>query len=622
MDALLPTCEEVTIMKIQSFVAKSLTTIVLTSALWASEQAKSPEGIPLRQEGQIRAAAPERPRAEPRGKRRVLIWSTPAHLMDKDPHKGYCVPYGQCALRILGQKTGAFEPVVSDDITLFLPENIRQFDAIVMNNSCNRWITPSDAAMETLKTHGPTKEAVERVLRRSLLDFVSNGGGIVACHFAIAANPHWPEFRELLGATFTGHPWNEEVAVLVEEPDHPLVAAFSGKNFRIADEIYEFGPPYDRKNLRVLLSLDTERTNMGVKWIHREDNDFAQAWVKSYGKGRIFCAGFGHRTEVWWNPAILQFYLDAIQFAVGDLEAPMTPRDSRPTHAAPGPTLPDVRAAQMTARQVSAPTDEQIRRIEEAAPPTTPAEPAKARKVLVWGHAWTHVPNPFAEKAVEALGKKTGAFQAVISDDPRLLLGDRLPQFDALVLNNIHEREPFLPAELNKLDPQQQAAARKFDQAVKESIIEYVRSGKGLVGIHAATAAFQGWPQGGAMIGGYYAGHIHEEVTIKLDDPSHPVNACFAGKPFKITDEVYIFGAPYSRDNLRVIASLDLAQMADPGKRPDQDYAISWVRAYDKGRVFYTTLGHDPEVYWNPIFLRHLLAGIQFALGDLAAQVP
>jgi type 1 glutamine amidotransferase len=537
--------------------------------------------------------------------------------MEKDPHKGYCVPYGQCAFRILGQKTGAFEPIVSDDIALFLPENIRQFDAIVMNNSCNRWITPSDAAMETLQAHGPTKEAVEQVLRRSLLDYVSHGGGIVACHFAVAANAHWPEFRQMLGATFTGHPWNEEVAVLVEEPQHPLVAAFGGKDFRIADEIYEFGPPYDRGTLRVLLSLDTERTNMGVKWMHRSDNDFAQAWVKSFGQGRVFCAGFGHRTEIWWNPAILQFYLDAIQFAVGDVEAPVEPRQSQPTHRVPGPTPADVRAARMAERKVVAPNDEQIRQMENAAPAAPPVKPAKPRKVLVWGHPWTHPPNPFAEKAIAALGKKTGAFQAVVSDDPRLLLGDRLPQFDALVLNNIHEPEPFLPADLAKLDPQQQAAARKFDQAVKESILEYVRSGKGVVGIHAATAAFQKWPQGGELIGGYYSGHILQEVPIKLDDPSHPVNACFEGKPFQITDEIYIFREPYARSKLRVIASLDLDQMADPGKRPDKDYAVSWVRAYDKGRVFYTTLGHVPEVYWDPLFLRHLLAGIQFATGDL-----
>jgi type 1 glutamine amidotransferase len=611
---------EVGSVKCPCYLVGVLLTMAFTAVLAAGEPARSPEGIPGHRETQIREAVPQQPRAVPKRARRVLIWSTPAHLMEKDPHKGYCVPYGVCAMRLLGQKTGAFEPVVSGDIAQFLPEQIRRFDAIVMNNSCGPWITPSDTAMEKLKSYGQTKEAVEKVLRQSLLDYVANGGGIVAYHYAIGANAHWPEFRALLGATFIGHPWNEEVAVLVEEPDHPLLATFGGKDFRIADEIFHFGPPYDRKNLRVLLSLDTERTNMGVKWIHRDDNDLAQAWVKSVGKGRVFYAGFGHRTEIWWNPMVLQFYLDAIQFAVGDLEAPTQPRGSGPVHRAPGPTPPEVRAARMKARQVLEPDEEQRRRIENAAPQAAPARPAKPRQVLVWGHSWTHTPNPFAEHALAVLGKKTGAFQAVVSDDPRLLLGDRLPQFDALVLNNIHEREPFLPEEFNKLDPEQQAAARKFDQAVKESILDYVRGGKGLVGIHAATAAFQGWPQYGDLMGGYYTGHINEQVSIKLDDPSHPINACFEGKPFTMKDEIYIFREPYSRSNLRVLASLDLSRTADPGKRPDQDYAVSWVRAWDQGRVFYTSLGHEPHVYWDPLFLRHLLAGVQFALDDLAGE--
>jgi type 1 glutamine amidotransferase len=284
---------------------------------------------------------------------------------------------------------------------------------------------------------------------------------------------------------------------------------------------------------------------------------------------------------------------------------------------ATGPTPPDVKAAKMKAKNVSVPTERQIQLIEVAAPDKAPAKPAKARKVLVWGHVWTHQPNPYAEKALEILARKTGAFEAVISDDPRLLLGDKLRQFDALVMNNIHEREPFLPDDFARLKGEQEAAAQKFDKAVKRSILEYVRSGKGLVGIHAATAAFGNWPEYGEMMGGYYGGHIHQEVVIKPEDPKHPVNACFGGKPFTITDEIYISRAPYSRKKVHVIASLDLSRMDDPQKRPDKDYAVSWVRAYGKGRVFYTTLGHDAATYWNPVFLQHLLAGIQFAIDDL-----
>ena len=66
----------------------------------------------------------------------------------------------------------------------------------------------------------------------------------------------------------------------------------------------------------------------------------------------------------------------------------------------------------------------------------------------------------------------------------------------------------------------------------------------------------------------------------------------------------------------------DLTQMADPGKRPDKDYAVSWVRRCGKGRVFYTTLGHACETYWHPLFLKHLLAGVQWAIGDLEDDAP
>jgi hypothetical protein len=75
---------------------------------------------------------------------------------------------------------------------------------------------------------------------------------------------------------------------------------------------------------------------MSVPWIHRKDNDFALAWTRAYGKGRVFYSAFGHRTDIWWNRKILQFYLDGIQFAVGDLPADMTPSARAVTGTGPG----------------------------------------------------------------------------------------------------------------------------------------------------------------------------------------------------------------------------------------------------------------------------------------------
>jgi type 1 glutamine amidotransferase len=92
------------------------------------------------------------------------------------------------------------------------------------------------------------------------------------------------------------------------------------------DEICQFTKPYSRDNVRVLLSLDTKKTNMGVPWIKRDDNDFALAWVRQEGKGRVFYCSLGHRTELYWDPKLLQFYLADVQFRTGDLDAPAKPQ--------------------------------------------------------------------------------------------------------------------------------------------------------------------------------------------------------------------------------------------------------------------------------------------------------
>jgi type 1 glutamine amidotransferase len=254
----------------------------------------------------------------------VLVFNTPPHLMEKDPHKGYCIPYGAAAMRVLGEKTGAFEAVVSDDLTMFMPDQLRRFDAVVLNNASGSWITPSEATMQKLGRTDPA--AVEQTLKASILDWVSGGGGIVAYHYALGANSRWPEFHEMMGAVLGGHPWNEDVGVKVEDPQHPIVAAFEGKGFRIADELFQFSRVYDRSKVRVLLSLDNDVTNMSpANYTLRADRDFPMAYVKSHGKGRIFYTVFGHRTEIYWHPQVLRMYLDGIQFATGDLEAPTEP---------------------------------------------------------------------------------------------------------------------------------------------------------------------------------------------------------------------------------------------------------------------------------------------------------
>ncbi len=244
----------------------------------------------------MRAAAPDKPIVKPPAQRRLLVYA------DCKGFRHSAIPYGNAALRVLGRQTGAFDVVISTDPTVFAPAQLRKFDAVCFNNTTGTLFT-------------------DPKLRQSLLDYVRDGGGVVGIHAATDCFYDWPAFGELMGGYFAGHPWNEEVTLEIEEPDHPLTAMFDQDGFTVADEIYQFRAPYSRERLRVLLSLDTERTPMNRDGINRDDDDFAVSWIRNYGRGRVFYCSLGHRHEIFWTPSILQHYLAGIQFAMGDLDA-------------------------------------------------------------------------------------------------------------------------------------------------------------------------------------------------------------------------------------------------------------------------------------------------------------
>ena len=251
-----------------------------------------------------------------------------------------------------------------------------------------------------------------------------------------------------------------------------------------------------------------------------------------------------------------------------------------------------------------------LQKIENALPAKAAVAPKKPRKLLVFtlSLGYKHESIPYAVKMLELMGKKTGAFEIEHSEDMAVFERNRLNQFDAVCFAN--------PTRVELENPEW-----------RKSLLEFVKSGKGIVGFHAATNNFFTWPEGAALIGGVFDEHPwHSKGTwaVKIDDPGHPLTRAFQGKNFKINDEIYRTKAPYTRERLRVLLSLDLTDPATlqvEGVRPtDVDVPISWIQSYGKGKVFYCALGHNPHIYWNPAVLQHYLDGIQFALGDLAAD--
>jgi type 1 glutamine amidotransferase len=204
---------------------------------------------------------------------------------------------------------------------------------------------------------------------------------------------------------------------------------------------------------------------------------------------------------------------------------------------------------------------------------------------------------PLSEQILAEIGARTGAFGVTATKDLTAISAQGLRDYDGIVFYTSGE----LP----------------IDDTQKSALLEFIRGGKGFVGIHSATDTFYKWPEYGEMIGAYFDGHPwHQEVRIRVEDAQHPA-AAGLGDGATIRDEIYQF-RNWSRDRVHVIVSVDPASIdlaRDGVHRTDRDFAISWTRTFGQGRVFYTALGHEPDVWRDGRFQQHLGGGIVWATG-------
>lgn len=261
------------------------------------------ERPPAGAEDKIAAALPDEAYAKPAKARKLLVFSKTAGFRHES------IATGKLALSELGKKTGAFEAVISDDLANFEAGKIDEFDAIVFLSTTQDVFRDSDKA---------------EALRESLMNFVKGGKGFVGIHAATDTFYNWSEYGEMIGGYFDGHPWNAgtNVSIKVEpgQEKHPLVAMFEGKNLDFKEEIYQLKEPYDSKKVHMLLRLDTEKSDMKVNGIKRDDQDFGVSWARSWGEGRVFYCSLGHNHDMFWHPVVLRHYLAGIQWALGDFK--------------------------------------------------------------------------------------------------------------------------------------------------------------------------------------------------------------------------------------------------------------------------------------------------------------
>ena len=216
---------------------------------------------------------------------------------------------------------------------------------------------------------------------------------------------------------------------------------------------------------------------------------------------------------------------------------------------------------------------------------------------LTQSAAFAHAVLGHSEEVLGRIGAESGSFDVTVSHDASTLTADTLDRYDAVIFYTTGE----LP----------------MTAAQKTALLAFVRGGGGFVGVHSATDTFYDWPEYLALLGGYFDGHPwRQEVTVRVEDQTH-LSTRHLGASFRIDDEIYQFRS-WSRAAVDVLLSLDVTSvdLAAAGiTRTDQDFALAWTRRIGAGRVFYTALGHRPEVWDDARFQRHLLEGIRWAMG-------
>jgi type 1 glutamine amidotransferase len=237
----------------------------------------------------------------------------------------------------------------------------------------------------------------------------------------------------------------------------------------------------------------------------------------------------------------------------------------------------------------------------------THAQPAPPRVLMVthsagYEHEVVRRPGPgvlsTAERVVDELGRRSGRFEVThvsTRDDVARLTAESVRAHRAIVF--------FTTGELPMAAP------------VRQAMFQSVRDGAGFVGVHSATDTWYTVPEYRELLGATFDGHPwHQRVRIVVEDRTHPATRDL-GDGLELTDEIYQFRA-WSRPEVHGLLRLDPRSVdLGRGKRADRDYALAWTKAYGRGRVIYTALGHEPAVWADSRFQSHLLGAIQWALG-------
>jgi len=230
--------------------------------------------------------------------------------------KGYqheAISTAMATLYNLGHTSGLWNTQLRTDCTgvtkkplKWEAKNLDAFDAIV-------FFTDGDLDLDASQ-------------KADLLSFVRDDGkGFIGIHSAAITFTSWPEYGDMLGGYFDGHPWGQfNAPLIVQDSKFPGLESFPD-HFSLFDEIYQI-KAFNPANSRLLVSLDPEKLDLARKGVKRNENGFPVIWAKNYGKGRVLYNGLGHVQTLWDRPDFQKMWLEMVQWSMGLIPGDATPQ--------------------------------------------------------------------------------------------------------------------------------------------------------------------------------------------------------------------------------------------------------------------------------------------------------
>ena len=229
-----------------------------------------------------------------------LAWGKPqkgGKLLYMTLCKGYhhqSIPLSEQVIKQLGEKSGAFQVTVTQDVGAFTRENLKNYAAVMFYTTGELPFTDEE--------------------KSALVDFLKSGHGFVGVHSATDTLYEWETYNKIIGGYFNDHPWHQQVTVDVVDPNSKLVSSL-GKSFQITDEIYQIAD-FQADTSHILLALDPSSVDLNARGVRRRYYGWPIAWTRTFGKGRVYYNSLGHEEAVWNDPRYQEMLLKAIKWVM------------------------------------------------------------------------------------------------------------------------------------------------------------------------------------------------------------------------------------------------------------------------------------------------------------------